>query len=131
VTQQNAAMVEEATAAAQSMNQESSGLSELVSQFRVRGSRFGSASGFQPSQMGSVVDFPLPETAPVVELRPLGDFELTPEPSYEPAAQETWQETWVDAPAVAQPPMPKPAPAAIPRKSAATSSANTTKWQDF
>ena len=36
VTQQNAAMVEQATAASQSMRQEASGLAELVTQFRVR-----------------------------------------------------------------------------------------------
>jgi len=129
VTQQNAAMVEEATAAAQSMNQESSGLSELVSQFRVRGSRFGGASGFQPSQMGSEVDFPLPETAPVVELRPLGDFELAPEPAYTLKPEFDQNETWADVPAVVE--APRPAPAPIPRKSAATSSSSTTKWQDF
>lgn len=38
VTQQNAAMVEESTAASQSMNQEASGLSELVAQFQVKAS---------------------------------------------------------------------------------------------
>ncbi|MEO8243400.1 MAG: methyl-accepting chemotaxis protein [bacterium] len=36
VTQQNAAMVEQSTAASQSLNQEAAGLSELVSQFRIR-----------------------------------------------------------------------------------------------
>jgi methyl-accepting chemotaxis protein len=36
VTQQNAAMVEESTAASQSMSQEAAGLSELVAQFRLR-----------------------------------------------------------------------------------------------
>ena len=116
VTQQNAAMVEEATAAAQSMNQESSGLSELVSQFQVRGSRFGGGSGFQPSQAGTVVDFPLPETPPAIQLKPLGDFQLASEPAEEPYAM---------------PEVPPPAALPVSRKSAATSSTTTTKWQDF
>ncbi|MCW1918820.1 methyl-accepting chemotaxis protein [Rhodobacter sp. KR11] len=120
VTQQNAAMVEEATAAAQSMNQESSGLSELVSQFRVRGSRFGGTTGFQPSQMGSVVDFPLPEAPPVIELKPLGDFELAPEPEVE---EESFS--------LPEAPAPLPVAPPLPRKSAASSSTTTTKWQDF
>ena len=42
-TQQNAAMVEETTAASQSLNQEASGLAELVSQFSVR--KIGSMAG--------------------------------------------------------------------------------------
>ncbi|NBZ86877.1 methyl-accepting chemotaxis protein [Stagnihabitans tardus] len=121
VTQQNAAMVEEATAAAQSMNQESSGLSELVSQFRVRGSRFGADAGFQPSHMNSVVDFPLPAAPPVVQMNPLGDFQLAEEP--EPEFED------LPPPAPAAVDLPEPAP--ISRKSAASSSTSSTKWQDF
>ena len=141
VTQQNAAMVEEATAAAQSMNQESSGLSELVSQFRVRGSRFGAASGFQPSHMNSVVDFPLPAAPPVVQMNPLGDFQLAEDPGPElepvlesdraPAFEPKFERTFEPGPQPAAPVAHLPEPAPISRKSAASSAPTSTKWQDF
>jgi len=93
VTQQNAAMVEESTAASQSLNQEASGLSELVSQFRVRNSR-------KPAP--AVIEFP--SISPVFDPEPVQEYEdLTPEPVHQapppPPAQSamvggagTWQD---------------------------------------
>ena len=63
VTQQNAAMVEQSSAASQSMSQEVAGLSELVSQFRVRRVSLP-ATGLGHVQTPKVEDAWLPRAAP-------------------------------------------------------------------
>ena len=72
VTQQNAAMVQESTAASQSLNQEASGLAELVSQFRVRKARGSEIRvvDLAPINTGYGSDpvDPQPETLPQIPL---------------------------------------------------------------
>ena len=76
VTQQNAAMVEQSTAASQSLNQEAAGLAELVSQFNVRKAR---AANIVPIDFVSLA--PAYDPAPVKDMSP-----PMPTPAVEPVS---------------------------------------------
>jgi methyl-accepting chemotaxis protein len=124
VTQQNAAMVEEATAASQSMNQEASGLSELVSQFKVRGSRYSASPGYMSM------------SATPIEPMPSFSHEAHEPPSYEPKHSEPFVQDFSPAePILAEVPPPEPRFTPVeeppPRRKASAAPADTTKWQDF
>ena len=138
VTQQNAAMVEEATAAAQSMNQEASGLSELVAQFQVRGSRFATTQGYQPLSTSTMAaydadmeDYTASRT-PAAPSRPgpKADFDRRPEPVAGDWAEPEPAEPRQSEPPAIEPPVAAPPPRRVSTP-AASSSSTSTKWQDF
>ncbi|MGX5732572.1 methyl-accepting chemotaxis protein, partial [Pseudoxanthomonas beigongshangi] len=70
-TQQNAALVEEASAAARSMEQQAQGLTEAVSVFVIDGQAAGSPAQARASRAnGSLAKRPRPEAAPAVARKP-------------------------------------------------------------
>ncbi|MBC8130874.1 MAG: CHASE3 domain-containing protein [Rhizobiaceae bacterium] len=96
VTQQNAAMVEETTAAAQTLSDETNALAERVSTFRVSSRVSGSVSGFAPAAKTGVRTRPAgpsaprsrSASAPVVQLKQTGRSGAQPAPR----GDESWAE---------------------------------------
>ncbi|KQT50202.1 hypothetical protein ASG43_21855 [Aureimonas sp. Leaf454] len=84
VTQQNAAMVEETTAAAQTLSNETAELATMISRFRTRsGSPRPAANPERPAAQR--------RPSPVVQMRPVGRAGAASKPMTKPAADE-WAE---------------------------------------
>lgn len=104
MTQQNAAMVEQATAATRSLSVEAQRLSELVSQFRVSGNQAVGAPRAAPHRVASPTPAqaapaspPARKTAPRKAARGAqpavaGNLALKPQPSLQAAADDDWSE---------------------------------------
>jgi len=76
VTQQNAAMVEQATAAASNMRSESGALAELVSRFQTGDAARRSG---RPIATARAVEAPRPTTRAVPQMRPGSNAAVAPE----------------------------------------------------
>ena len=88
VTQQNAAMVEQSTAASQSMNQEAAGLTELVAQFSIR-----RAAGHRPEAASNAAPRYRPDAAPPAAAKPAAPRDRPQRAKATTAAtQRMWQD---------------------------------------
>ncbi|WP_082653454.1 methyl-accepting chemotaxis protein [Aureimonas sp. AU22] len=90
VTQQNAAMVEETTAAAQTLSAETEGLKELVGGFAIGGGEVMPLSHARPMPVRRVAPSS-PSGRPVAQMRSFGHGGAAPRASAQPA-EEGWEE---------------------------------------
>ena len=88
VTQQNAALVEQSTAASQSMNQEAAGLTELVAQFTIR-----RVAGHRPEAASNAAPRYRPDAASAAAAKPAAPRDR---PQRAKAASATTQRMWQD-----------------------------------
>ncbi|WP_245515153.1 methyl-accepting chemotaxis protein [Jiella endophytica] len=92
VTQQNAAMVEQSTAAAQTLSAETDSLAQTIARFKVTGgASAGAGRASQPAQRPAAVRpaQPKPASRPVAQLRSTGTGGAARKPA---DAQDSWEE---------------------------------------
>ncbi|WP_245515113.1 methyl-accepting chemotaxis protein [Jiella endophytica] len=91
VTQQNAAMVEQSTAAAQTLSAETDGLAQTIGRFRVKGGA-GAASTARPAAVKPAqpkASPPKPAARPVAQMKATGSGGAAKKPA---DAQDSWEE---------------------------------------
>ncbi|WP_245515115.1 methyl-accepting chemotaxis protein [Jiella endophytica] len=91
VTQQNAAMVEQSTAAAQTLSAETDGLAQTIGRFRVKGGA-GGASAARPAAVKPAqpkASPPKPAARPVAQMKATGPGGAAKKPA---DAQDSWEE---------------------------------------
>ncbi|MFY7865027.1 methyl-accepting chemotaxis protein [Roseateles sp.] len=111
MTQQNAALVEESAAAAESLRDQASKLAGLVSEFKLQGASYGGSSGSSHKRPAAALEKKAPSPA----------FKPAPKP-----VQATKAKAPTHAPARAPSPTPSPKPSA-----AKEASGNDGDWETF